>query len=132
MDRETEQRSYPRDSIHPQHETEDANRFAEVVSPETHGGTAHMPGATNREHKALQVEIAAYQQQAAQLEASHLGKWVVFKGTALIAVYDTFEAAAEDAVERFGRGPFLIRQVGAPPIVMPISVAYNPAHEEQP
>ena len=55
-----------------------------------------------------------------------MGKWVVFKGTARIAIYDTFEAAAQDAVARFGRGPYLIRQIGAPPIVMPISVAYNP------
>jgi hypothetical protein len=81
---------------------------------------------------ALDTELAAYRQQAAQLEASYLGKWVLFKGADLIAIYDTFETAAEYAVERFGRGPFLIRQVGAPPIVMPISVAYNPGHEEQP
>jgi hypothetical protein len=81
---------------------------------------------------ALDTELSAYRQQAPQLEASDLGKWVLFKGTDLIAIYDTFEVAAEDAVARFGRGPYLIRQVGAPPIVMPVSVAYNPTHEEQP
>jgi len=86
----------------------------------------------NGAERPLDAEIAAYQQQAAQLEASHKGKWVVFKRKSLIAIHDTFEAAAEDAVERFGRGPFLIRQIGAPPIVMPISVAYNPDHEKQP
>jgi hypothetical protein len=80
---------------------------------------------------ALDTELNAYRQEAARLEASHPGKWVVFNGTALIAIYDTFETAAEDAVARFGRGPYLIRQVGAPPIVMPVSVVYNPTHEEQ-
>jgi TPP-dependent pyruvate/acetoin dehydrogenase alpha subunit len=80
----------------------------------------------------LAAEIAAYQHESARLEASQMGKWVVFKGSDLIAIYETFDAAAEDAVERFGRGPFLIRQVGASPIVMPVSVAYNPGHEEQP
>lgn len=80
---------------------------------------------------ALEIELTAYRQQATRLEASDLGRWVVFKGAALIAIYDTFEAAAEDAVAKFGRGPFLIREVGAPPIVMPVSVAYNPTYEEQ-
>jgi hypothetical protein len=55
-----------------------------------------------------------------------MGKWVVFKGAALVAIYDTFEVAAEDAVSRFGRGPYLIRQIGAAPIVIPVSLMYNP------
>src|SRR4051794_23821294 len=63
----------------------------------------------------LAAEIAAYRHESARLETDHMGKWVVFKGPDLIAIHETFEAAAEDAVERFGRGPFLIRQVGAPP-----------------
>jgi hypothetical protein len=60
----------------------------------------------------LDVEIAAYQERAAQLEASHKGKWVVFSGKALIAIHETFEAAAEDAAQRFGRAPCLVRQIG--------------------
>jgi hypothetical protein len=75
---------------------------------------------------ALDIELNAYQQEAARLEASHMGKWVVFKGTTLVSVHDTLETAAEDAVTRFGRGPYLIRQVGAAPIVIPVSLAYNP------
>jgi hypothetical protein len=84
----------------------------------------------NGERRALDTEIAAYQKQAAQLEASHRGKWVVFKDKALIAIHDTFEAAAENAAQRFGRGPYLIRQIGAPPIVIPASRAYYPPHEK--
>jgi len=75
---------------------------------------------------ALDVELTAYRLQAPRLEASHMGKWVVFKGAAPIGVHDTLEAAAEDAVTQFGHGPYLIRQVGAAPIVIPVSLAYNP------
>lgn len=78
---------------------------------------------------ALDVELGAYQQQANRLEAAYAGKWVVFKASALVGIHDTFEQAAADAVGRFGRGPYLIRQVGAPPIVIPVSVAYNPENE---
>lgn len=77
----------------------------------------------------LDHELAAYRQQAGRLEATHAGKWVVFKESALVGVHETFEQAARDAVNRFGRGPYLIRQIGAPPIVIPVSVAYNPENE---
>lgn len=36
---------------------------------------------------------------------------------------DSQDAAAE-AVRRFGRGPYLIRRVGAPPLTLPPSVMY--------
>jgi hypothetical protein len=75
---------------------------------------------------ALDAELRAYRTRAAELEASHPGKWVIFKGAALISIHDSLETAAEDAVARFGHGPYLIRQVGAAPIVIPVSVAYNP------
>jgi hypothetical protein len=78
---------------------------------------------------ALDIELDAYRQQADRLQA-HAGKWVVFKGTTLIGIHDTFDQAAEDAVTRFGRGPYLIRQIGQPPIVIPVSVAYNSANED--
>ena len=78
----------------------------------------------------LDHEMAAYRQQAARLEATQAGKWVIFKGSALVGTHETFEQAARDAVRRFGRGPYLIRQVGAPPIVIPVSLAYSPGNED--
>jgi hypothetical protein len=75
---------------------------------------------------ALDAELAAYRQHANRLEADHLGKWVVFKNAALVAVHDSFDDAAKEATSRFGRGPYLIRQVGAPPVVIPASIAYRP------
>ncbi len=75
---------------------------------------------------ALDNEIAAYDKMQAELESKHLSKWVLIREQSLVNIYDSFEAAAEDAVKRFGRGPYLIRQIGAPPITLPASVVYFP------
>lgn len=79
----------------------------------------------------LTQEITAYEGKRNELEADHPGKWVVFHDQDLVGVYDSFEEAATDAVQRFGHGPYLIREVGAPPITLPASVLYRrvPAHE---
>jgi hypothetical protein len=78
----------------------------------------------------LKDDIAAYDAMKADLEAKSLGKWVVFRERKLIGTYESFDAAAQDAVHRFGRGPYLIRQVGAPPISMPASVMYHPVYAD--
>jgi hypothetical protein len=82
----------------------------------------------------LTKEISAYDGMRSELEAHHMGKWVLVHDFALIGVYDSFESVAEDAVRRFGRGPYLIRQVGAPPVTLPASLMYRsemyrPDHE---
>ena len=61
-------------------------------------------------------EIAAYERMQSDLEREHLGKWVVVHDEELIGAYDDFEDAACAGVQRFGRGPFLLRQVGARPL----------------
>ena len=63
----------------------------------------------------IKEEIAAYELLRPELEEKHMGKWVLLYNLKLIDIYESFEAAAEDAVKRFGGGPYLIRQVGAPP-----------------
>ena len=73
-------------------------------------------------------DIAAYETIQAELESKHVGKWVLVKDEALVGVYDGFELAADDAVKRFGRGPYLIRQIGAPPVTLPASVMFNLRH----
>ena len=69
-------------------------------------------------------ELAAFETLKPELEAHQMGKWVLIYGGQLIAVHETFESAAIDASAKFGRGPYLIRQVGAPPVTLPASVAY--------
>ena len=70
----------------------------------------------------LESEIREFEARRSELETDHFGKWVVIHQQKLVGVYDDFDAAAVDAVGKFGRGPYLIRQVGAPPVTLPISV----------
>ena len=76
----------------------------------------------------INEEIAAYDRMREDLEARLMGKWVLIHDGQLVAQHDSFEAAAADAVGRFGRGPYLIRQVGAPPVTLPASVMYHPEY----
>lgn len=41
----------------------------------------------------------------------HLGKFAVFYNKELVDTFDSFDNAAEEAIKRFGKGPYLIRQV---------------------
>ena len=65
----------------------------------------------------LSIEIAAYERMRDVLETDCFGKWVVVHDEELIGAFDTFNLAADDAIRRFGRGPYLIRRVGASPYV---------------
>ncbi len=77
----------------------------------------------------IQEEIKAYDGMRAELEKHHNGKHVIVKDGKLIGAFDTFDAAARDAVQRFGSETFLIRQVGAPEMIrVPASVAWPPMH----
>ena len=76
----------------------------------------------------LSDEIAAFEGMRNKLETDHLGKWALVHQGALIDTYDSFEDAATVAVARFGKGPYLIRQIGAPPVSLPASVLYRPIH----
>lgn len=84
-----------------------------------------MTDQRTREEQAIDREIVAYEQMKAELERHHRGKWVIVYSGQLAGAFDTFTAAASDARRQFGRGPFLIRQVGAPPIRLPASVLFR-------
>lgn len=73
----------------------------------------------------LDQELAAYEELRPELEAHHMGQWVLVHDKKLIDVFDDFNSAAQIAVEQFGRGPYLIHQVGSPPVVLPASVMYR-------
>ncbi|WP_425999520.1 hypothetical protein [Caulobacter sp. DWR1-3-2b1] len=76
----------------------------------------------------LREDIAAFGQMKAELEASHFHEWVVFHCGRFIDAFSDFEAAATLAVDRFGNGPYLIRQVGAGPVQLPGGMIFRPAH----
>ena len=76
----------------------------------------------------LDREIAAYENMRDTLEREHQSKWVVIYGEELVGAYNDFQDAAADATRRYGRGPYLIRQVGASPATLPASVLYRPVN----
>lgn len=75
----------------------------------------------------LQNEIAAFERMRDRLEADHLREWVVFYRGHFEGLFPDFESAAESAVERFENGPYLIRQIGAPPVQLPGVMIFRPA-----
>jgi hypothetical protein len=73
----------------------------------------------------LDTEIAIFDTLRSILEAEHMGDWVLIHEREFVGTFASFEKAAQLAVASFGRGPYLIRQVGAPPVVLPASVRYH-------
>ena len=78
-----------------------------------------MPQAT------LEQNIAAYERLQDQLEAEHMGQWVVVDNEQLIDAFDDFQDAADLVIEKIGPG-CLLRQVGRPPARLPASVLCQP------
>ena len=74
----------------------------------------------------LTEDISAYEAMQNRLERDHFGEWVVVHDKRLASVHPSFGSAAEFAVAHFGRGPYLIRQVGAGPVSLPASVLCRP------
>lgn len=83
---------------------------------------------TRSERRKIEREIVAYEAMRKNLERDHNGKWVVFYGQELIGLFDDFVQASREAARRFGRGPYLVRRIGAGPLVLPASVAYQHDH----
>ena len=76
----------------------------------------------------IRDDIMAYEAMRSDLEAAHLGRWALIYDRELIGLFGTFDDAATEAVQKYGRGPYLIRQIGAPSVTLPASVMYGPLH----
>lgn len=76
----------------------------------------------------IDSEIAAFEGMRGELEAKQMGKWVLIESGSFVGAFESFDAAATVAAKRFGRGPYLIRQVGAKPVVMPASLMFAPVY----
>jgi hypothetical protein len=80
----------------------------------------------------LDTEIAIFDTLRSSLEVERMGDWVLIHEREFVGTFASFEEAAQLAVASFGRGPYLIRQVGAPPVVLPASVRYHPLLSQTP
>ena len=75
----------------------------------------------------LKRNIQAFEAMSDELNREHAHEHVVFYEGEFTGAYPTFHEAAESAVEQFGAGPYLIREVGAHRAMpMPASIAYRP------
>ena len=75
--------------------------------------------------KVLEREIRAYAKLRDKLEAESFGQWAVVYGDDLAGIYESLEAAADVAVGRFGRGPYLIRQIGKDSVTLNIPTVWR-------
>ena len=82
-----------------------------------------------QEKRQLAKEEGLYESLRVEFERNHHLEWIVVHDEEVFFFTD-FQEAAEEAVKRFGRGPYLIRQVGAPRPVLPISVFIRPIYED--
>ncbi len=71
----------------------------------------------------LAQEYAVFESKREELEAAHTGKYVLIKSDEIIGTFDTLDDALRIAVKRFGRGPYLIEEIGlpVPETVLPMS-----------
>ena len=76
----------------------------------------------------LKDDIAAFERMRVVLESKHDHEWVIFHAGEFIGAFKALEAAPEEALDRFDGGPYLIRQVGAPPVQLPGGMVFTPAH----
>ena len=76
----------------------------------------------------LERENATYERLRDTLEAEHLSEWAVIHRETYVGAFPTFEEAVREAARRFGRGPYLIREIGAPPLRFPGSDLNNTFH----
>lgn len=74
---------------------------------------------------AIEDEITAYEAMQADLEAKYMGQWVLMRDRKVIGFFPSFEQAAAEGLRRFGRTSYLVREVGAEPIKLPVSVIYH-------
>ena len=59
----------------------------------------------------LAVEKQYLKEHIEELAREYPGKYLLIKGEAVHGGFETHDAAVDAGVERFGRGPFLVRSV---------------------
>jgi hypothetical protein len=62
----------------------------------------------------LARELRTFESHRKRLEAESRGKFVVIRGDDIVGIYASFDAAARDAIRRFGADDiYLIRKIGS-------------------
>jgi hypothetical protein len=61
---------------------------------------------------ALEKELETYKAKLSEL-TEHEGKFVLIKGDDVAGVYTSYDDALQEGYEKFGLGPFLVKQIHA-------------------
>ena len=77
---------------------------------------------------ALERETAIFESRRAEFEKDHYMKWVVIYGEEVAGFFSDLQEAAEVAIDRYGRGPYLIKQIGEPDSPIPLSLFHRPMY----
>ncbi|MCY3777698.1 MAG: hypothetical protein OXH11_17115, partial [Candidatus Aminicenantes bacterium] len=56
----------------------------------------------------LSVETTIFKRHKAEFERDHRWEWIIIHGDDYVEFFEDFQVAAQTAVARFGRGPYLI------------------------
>ena len=78
----------------------------------------------------LSLETKIFERHKAEFERDHRWEWIVIHGDDYVEFFEDFQVAAQTAVARFGRGPYLIRQIGVPTPSLPASVLFRPVNAD--
>ena len=82
----------------------------------------------NEKEKALEKNLKAFHRKKDEMERHYMGKWVLFYEGEFINSFDTLDNVASEAIRRYGRGPYLIKEVGDPDeMKLPASVMFGVA-----
>ena len=71
------------------------------------------PSTIGRDEHVLAADIRAFEKLRRKLEREHFDEFALFFQGKFIGAFPDFDSAARKAIALFGRGPYLIRQVGA-------------------
>lgn len=71
----------------------------------------------------LSKDVEAFLRERAVLRRQHPSQWVVFAEERYRGAFDNYEGAVRFAIERFGGGPFLVRNVDAEDEFVPLILA---------
>ena len=105
---------------------EDPVRVASAIISEITKAAAAPRKVQEDPYKAgFAKQVEAYDRMKENFERDHKGKWVVVFNEEAVGFYFSFEDAAEEAVRKFGRGPYLIKEVGSSDQVILPSSAYQ-------
>ena len=76
----------------------------------------------------LEENVAAYEEMRDELETNHMHQWVVIYDKELVGTFTDFQEAANEAVTRFGSGPYHIKKIGEPPLQIAPTLRFTLTH----